>query len=368
MPRHHGFTYRLSFTTTVFLLLYSVAGAQTTSQKDGLVSTLGKLAESAARAYVSPIVSGFGADLNSGWVHRVPAPVKASLDLEVGIVGMGSFFSTSSRSFNKSGSFKFSYGQADLLIPKSYTGAFRDSIRSQLMRTPFTVSISGPTLIGSKMDTVNVRFSGGTANVTYQGVNRSITLNPLDISTGVTGFLENLHLLPMGAFQISAGTLFGTSVSLRFLPTSKLNGKLGNTSYFGFGIQHDPMVWFGSPVPFNLSLAFFTQTLKIGTVFKSTASEFGVYASKDIGTGLFTITPFAGLSVQTSKMSVTYDFQTTSPLNKPISIPISFSLKGENTASMAIGVSMRLLYAMDLSMEYDLARYQSASLGIGVVI
>lgn len=366
MVHRNGIVYKAAFTAAVLLLFHTLAFAQTSGQKEGLVSTLSKLAESAAQAYVAPIVSGFGANLNSGWVHRVPAPVKTSLDLELGVVGMGSFFSTSSKSFDTQGTFKFSYNQADLLVPRSYTGAYRDSIRSQLMKIPFTVSISGPTIVGSKLDTIHVNYSGGTVNVSYQGVTQSITLNPLEISTGVTGFLENLKLLPMGAIQLSAGTLFGTAVTVRFLPTSNLNGKLGNTSYFGFGIQHNPMVWFGNSIPVNLSLAYFTQTLKIGTVFKSTASDFGIYASKSFGPGLLNITPFAGLSVQSSKMTVTYDFQTTGPRNEPIAIPISFSLKGQNTACLTLGFSLKLA-VFDISTEYDIAKYKSASLGVGLI-
>ncbi|MCL5021286.1 MAG: hypothetical protein M1339_06465 [Bacteroidetes bacterium] len=366
MLHRYGIPHKSALIAAIFLLSHAMAFAQTTGQKNGLVTTLGKLAESAAEAYVAPVVSGFGANLNSGWVHRVPAPVKTSLDLELGVVGMGSFFSASSKSFNTEGSFKFNYNQADLLIPRSYTGAYRDSIRSQLMKIPFTVSISGPTIVGSKLDTVHVSYSGGTVSVSYQGVNQSITLNPLEVSTGVTGFLENLKLLPMGAFQLSAGTLFGTAVTVRFLPTSNLNGKLGNTSYFGFGIQHNPLVWFGNSIPVNLSLAYFTQTLKIGTVFKSTASDYGIYASKSFGPGLLNITPFAGLSIQSSKMTVSYDFQTTGPRNEPISIPISFSLTGQNTACLTLGFSLKLLI-LNISTEYDIAKYNSASLGVGLI-
>lgn len=342
--------------------------AQSNTGRDELVSTLSKLAASAAKGYVAPIVSGFGADLNSGWVHRVPNPTKSSLDLEFGLVGMGSFFSATSKSFSDNGTFNFNHDEADLLIPRSYTGDFRDSITSAIMRLPFTVTISGPTIVGSKLDSVRVAFSGGTVHVTYQTFSDSIVaLNPVVISIGVTGLLENLKFLPTAAFQFSAGTLFGTSVSFRFLPTSNLNTKLGNTSFVGFGIQHNPMVWFGNSIPVNLSLALFTQTLKVGTVFKSTATDFGIYASRQFGPGVLNITPFAGLSVEASKMTITYDFHTTDFRNQPVTIPVSFELKGQNTARLTLGFSLKLAI-VDISTEYDIAKYNSASLGIGLII
>ncbi len=360
-------SYRYVLMALAIVTFQGAATAQTTAQKDEFVSTMAKLAESAAKGYVAPIVSGFGADLNSGWIHSVPNPVKGSVDLEFGIVGMGAFFSAFSKSFSNGGTFKFNYDEADLLIPRSYTGAFRDSIRSEIMKLPFTVTISGPTIVGSKNDSVRIAFSGGTVKVNYQGLSDSVGLNPLVISTGVTGFLENAKAVPMGAFQFSAGTLFGTAVSFRFLPTSNLNGKLGKTSYVGFGIQHNPMVWFGNSIPVNLSLAFFTQTLKIGTVFKSTATDFGVYASKRFGPGTLNVTPFAGLSVEISKMTISYDFETTDLRNQPVTIPVSFTLKGENTVCLTLGVSLKLLL-FNISTEYDIAKYNSASLGIGIII
>ena len=363
----HRITYGSTIITVTMLLLQCAGIAQTTDQKDEILSTLSKLAESAARGYVAPIVSGFGADLNSGWVHRAPDPVKTSLDLEFGVVGMGSFFSTSSKSFSNSGAFNFNHDEADLLIPRSYTGAFRDSIISEIMKLPFTVTISGPTIVGPKTDSVRIAFSGGTVGVTYQGVSDSVGLNPLLISTGVTGFLDSLKFLPMGTFQFSAGTLFGTMVSFRFLPTITLDSKLGKMSYIGFGIQHNPMVWFGNSIPVNLSLAFFTQTLKVGTVFKSTAIDFGIYASKRFGPGALNVTPFAGLSVESSKMIISYDFQTTDLRNQPVTIPISFTLNGENTARLTLGFSLKLL-VFGISMEYDIAKYNSASLAIGIII
>jgi Family of unknown function (DUF6588) len=363
----NGIASRSALIAAAILLWQSAVFAQATNQKDELVSTLGKLAESAARGYVAPIVSGFGADLNSGWIHSVPNPTKASLDLEFGVVGMGSFFSESSKSFGSSGSFKFNHDEADLLIPRDFTGEFRDSIRSQIMKLPFTVSISGPTIVGSSHDSVRIAFSGGTVKVDYQGITDTVGLNALVISTGVTGFLDSLNVLPMGAFQFSAGTLFGTAVSFRFLPTSNLDSKLGKISFIGFGIQHNPMVWFDNSIPLNLSLAFFTQTLKIGTVFKSTATDFGIYASKRFGPGALNVTPFAGLSLESSKMTISYDFETTDLRNQPVTIPISFTLNGENTVRLTLGFSLKVL-VFNISTEYDIAKYNSASLGIGIII
>ncbi|HEY9164707.1 MAG TPA: DUF6588 family protein [Candidatus Kryptonia bacterium] len=366
MFRHRNFLCRRLTWLLPVLISAGTAFGQTTAQKDELLSTLGNLAESAARSYVSPLVSGFGADLNSGWVHRTPDPTKLSLDLEFGLVGMFSFFSESSKSFSSSGSFKFDYRETDLLIPNNYAGEERDSIRSQLMNIPFTVTLSGPTVVGSNTDTIRVKFSGGTASVVYKGVKESISLDPIEFSTHVTAILQELPLLPMAACQFSLGMVYGTSLSFRFLPTSNVNGKLGKTTYGGFGFQHNPMVWFNNSLPLNLSFSLFTQTLKIGSVFKSTATDAGVFASKRVGWGILNITPFAGLSLEKSNMTIAYDFQTTGPRDDSISIPISFVLKGENNARLTLGVSVKIVF-IDVSADYSIAKYNSMSIGVGLI-
>lgn len=361
---------KLIFDVLLSIVLMSsgrIALAQSNSSNSDLQYTLGKLAESAAKGYVAPIVSGFGADLNSGWIHRAPGSVKSSFDLEIGIVAMGSFFSSPSKSFSISAPYKFDYYSADRMLPSNYTGAYRDSLRQQIMNIPFNVTISGPTIVGSKGDSVKVNFSGGTATVTYNGVKQTVNVNPVVVNTGVTGFLENLPALPMGAPQISLGTIYGTSVALRFLPSVTLDSKLGNLSYLGFGFQHNPSVWFGYQMPVDISLSFFTQTLKVGTIFQSSATEFGLFASKRFGPGALNITPYLGFLFESSSMSVSYDLQTTGPDGRQISTPVSFSLTGENATRLTTGLSIKLVF-INISADYSFARYSTASVGVGIII
>ncbi|MGC8654599.1 MAG: DUF6588 family protein [Candidatus Kryptoniota bacterium] len=351
----------------VLVFADTVCFAQSSSANDDLQSTLSGLAESAAQGYIAPIVSGFGADLNSGWVHRAPRPVKSSFDLEIGIVAMGSFFSAPNKSFDISAPYKFDYNSADRMLPPYYTGAYRDSVRQQIMKIPFTVTISGPTIVGSKKDSVKVSFSGGTATVTYNGVQQTVNVNPVVVNTGATGFLENLPALPMGAPQISLGTIYGTSVAFRFLPSVTLDNKLGNLSYFGYGFQHNPSVWFGNEMPVDLSLSFFTQTLKVGTIFESSAREFGIFASHRFGPGALNITPYLGLLLESSSMTVSYDLQTTGPDGRQITTPVSFSLNGQNTSRLTAGLSLKLIF-IAISADYSFSRYNTASVGVGVII
>ncbi|MDP3682620.1 MAG: hypothetical protein Q8S01_01690, partial [Ignavibacteria bacterium] len=59
-----------SFFTVIILFAFIFSGV---GKSQTLQETLSNLSNDAAQAYVSPIISGFGANLNSGWVHKSPS-------------------------------------------------------------------------------------------------------------------------------------------------------------------------------------------------------------------------------------------------------------------------------------------------------
>src|SRR3970282_2999166 len=93
----------------VFLLTPALLLSQTTTEEENedLQGIMRRLAEGAAKAYVAPIVSGFGANLNSGWFHRAPRSTMFGFDLEFGIVAMGTFFKDEHKQFGARGVFQF---------------------------------------------------------------------------------------------------------------------------------------------------------------------------------------------------------------------------------------------------------------------
>ncbi|HEX9614864.1 MAG TPA: DUF6588 family protein, partial [Bacteroidota bacterium] len=126
-----------------------------TEEEDGLEETLGKMAEVAARAYISPIVSGFGADLNSGWFHRAPWATMIGFDLEFGVVAMGAVMDDTHRIFSSDGFFRFNSSQAmDLAQGASSNPSAQAAIRDAILQQEFNVGISGPTIVGSKNDSM----------------------------------------------------------------------------------------------------------------------------------------------------------------------------------------------------------------------
>lgn len=321
------------------------------SQGNSLEETLAKLTGDASKSYVSPISSAFGANLNSGWIHGAPSAKIFGVDIEVGFVAMATLFGDDNKTFSSSGSFRFDSLQADLLIPATITGAPRNSIRNEIRSRDFNVSISGPTIVGSNKDSIRVTFPG--ANIQGQNLGQKTIVLP------VTGYLEELPALPLAAPQLTVGTVYGTSVSFRYLPEIQINEDLGKFKYFGFGLQHNPGAWLPVPLPLNVSAGFFTQTMEVGKIFKATSTMFGVFASKRFGPGALNIEPYGGFAFESSKIDVSYDVVFDTPTgDQPATI--SYSLEGENSARFIIGATLKL-GIFGISVDYNMAKYNSVS-------
>lgn len=331
-----------------------------------LQETLSNLSQDAAKAYVKPIVSAFGANMNSGWIHRAVPNKTFGIDFEVGLVVMGTLFSDDSKKFTANGSFRFNTDQAtQLTTGMDNTWGQRDTIIKYLTQEDFTVGISGPTIIGSKSENLVISFGGKTYTVNTPLGPRSETVQPDTISIpGVAGFIENLPAIPLVAPQLTLGTFFGTAVAIRYLPETEITKDLGKVKYFGFGIQHNPSMWIPFPMPIDISAGFFTQTLEVGSIFKSTATSFGVYASKQIGPGFLSVTPYVGFLLESSDITVKYDFElkdTPTPGTSTV-LPIEFKVEGENKSRILLGASFKI-GLFNINADYNIGKYKSASAG-----
>ena len=330
-----------------------------------LDETLSKLSSTVGAQYVKPVISAFGSNLNSGWVSQVPSASRLSFHLDLKIVAMGSFFDDDSKNFGAQGTFNFSGSQVDQILsnsnltPASMGQSNYNDLRQGMINKQFSVTFSGPTIIGKKSDHLNIVFPSQT--VTSASGNNQYTVQQYLVDVPeVYGYLDELPILPTGAVQLTVGTIFGTNVSVRYLPDIDIKD-MGKFSYFGIGLIHNIRVWLPNPLPLDIAAGFFTQKLKVGDIFESNATQFGVYASKTFGVGI-SIAPYIGFTIETSKTTVTYDYiypvqgvQTTTH--------ISFDLEGENTSSAVIGFNLHL-GVVNINADYKLAKTKTASAGI----
>lgn len=369
---------------TLAAFLGAVASPASAQDEDGedLKEFIEGLSMDAASKYVAPIVSAFGMNLNGGWFHKAPSSKIFGFNLEVGLVGMATYYPKGEEylSFDTSGDFQFSASQAtDIVSGITLDPAlepFRALIENDLINAitgrGISVGISGATVIGDPEDYIEIDYGGEDIVIDnplfgLPGEPATITL-PVPsgvITLPIGGFeaISDLSFLPLAAPQLSLGTVFGTRVTFRYLPSITIDEELGKFKYFGFGIQHNPGVLLPAPLPFDVGVGFFTQTLEIGTLFKAKTTAFGLNASKKLGLGPISITPYAGFMLEKSNIDITYDFVLDEGTIDEQVIPIAFKLEGENRSRIVLGLSLRLLI-FNINADYNIGKYNSVTVGV----
>ncbi len=329
-----------------------------------LDETLSKLSSTVGTAYVKPVISAFGSNLNSGWVSSLPSATILGFHFDLKVVAMGSFFSDDTKKFLTSGQFYFDNNQIDAILNSSgYADGTPqyNAIYSAMQNRAFDVNFSGPTIIGKKSDFLKINFPGQT--ITASGQSYTVSSKDIDV-TQVKGFLDELPALPTATAQLTVGTVFGTNVSVRYTPDIDIQD-LGKFSYFGAGFVHNFGVWFPNPLPIDLAVGFFTQKLKVGSIFESKATQYGIYAAKTFGF-IISITPYVGLTTETSKTTVAYDYSSNQTLNGvPVKAHVSVDMDGENTSSAVVGFNLHL-GIININADYKFAKTKTVSAGVSL--
>jgi hypothetical protein len=381
------------FTLVVFLFaIIPAAFAQEEDDDDkDLEGMLENLSRDAGSMYIAPIVSAFGSDLNGGWFHKAASQKTFSLDLEFGLVAMGTFYQDTDKNFSAVGQFRFNRDQAREIIGdvslepayEIYRDLIEDALIEEIIGMDIAVGISGATIIGSSEDNIEIEFRGEDITISnplygLPGEEETITLSiePEAIILPVAGFgdfLEEISFLPFAAPQISVGTVLGTRAVFRYIPKITIPGTdsnedMGEFSWFGYGLQHNPAAWLPAPLPIDISAGFFKQTIKLGSLFQVKTTAFGFHASKRLGTRFFNVTPYAGYMFESSSMEFKYDFQVDVPgQTESQEQRIELEFEGENRSRIILGLSLRLLL-FNINADYNIGRYNSVTVGFMLAI
>jgi hypothetical protein len=134
----------------------------------------------------------------------------------------------------------------------------------------------------------------------------------------------------------------------------------------GYGIQHNPAVWLPMDIPVDVALAFFTQTMDIGSIVTSSATTTGINVSKTFGAKLLSVTPYAGVAYEHSSMTFDYKYivDSTEP-DAPEYIRIKFDAEGKNTSRITAGLNFRI-GLLNLNADVNVAKYPSVTAGAGL--
>lgn len=331
---------------------------------DSLEDTVEELSGTAAKEFVSPIVSAFGTNMNGGWFHKVPKKSFLGIDLEVGFVFMATTFPDDAQTFSTEGSFSFTRSQAEELVAGvSDIEVVQNALIEKIINQEFDVGVAGPTIIGPQDENIMITFYDEEIDLDTYG---SFTIPGHVVDSGVSGQINPDLPMPLMAPQIGIGTFFGTKLYARYMPTLNVPD-IGDINYFGIGFQHNVKAWIPVPLPIDVSIAAFTQTLNIGDLVEASASTIGLNAGKTLGLRFLSITPYAGLMYEQSNMTFKYDFVVgENPVtNEEIVTKVKFDLEGENSSRLVLGASLRM-GLFNFSGDYNIGKYNSFTASAGV--
>ncbi len=336
----------------LFLISFTIFSFQI-SVAQSIDETVNNLSQQAGSAYVQPVISAFSSNLNSGWFDSAPSASILGFDLSVKITGSASFFNNDQKSFNSSGGFRFTNSQVDDILSNSgitsSTPGYQ-SVKDEMLSNEFVVNFSGPTIVGSDQENMIISFPGAT----IQG--QSISATSINL-TSVKGLLNDYSALPFGSIQLGLGTIYGTKALVRWFPSVTVQD-LGEITFFGWGLMHNANIWFDNALPIDVSFGFFSQTLTVGNVFESTATQYGIYLSKTFGMGI-SVSPFIGLTNETGTTTVKYDYTFDTPTGASTQ-SLQFDLEGNNSTALTLGANFKL-FILNLAVDYKLAKTNTAS-------
>lgn len=340
-----------------FILILSTG----TIKAQSLEETLSHLSSDAGSAYVEPVISAFGSNMNSGWVNGVPSASLLGIHFQVRLIAVGSFLQDANQTFTASGAFRYTSSQADEILQASGFNPSNtsnyDDMKNEILSQEWQVNMQGPTITGSGDDFVKVEFPGAEIEGNTVG-------SYVSTLTGAKGFLDNLSIFPQPAVQLDVGNVIGTRASIRYFPSVDIKD-LGKFSLWGFGLIHNVGFWFKNPLPVDIGLGFFYQKLDVGDIFENNATQFGAYLSKTLGF-IISFTPYVGVTYESSSTSVSYTYNFDTPAG-PQRTKIAFDLDGENNVGLTIGGALNLPI-VSVNVDYKIAKIKTVTVGLSLGI
>ena len=349
------------------LLITALLVSTSNLAAQSLESRLEQLSAGAAKSYIKPAVEPFAANINSGWFNKAPKAKMLGLELEFGMVAMGSYFDEESDYFQTEGTFSFSEDEAATLARSVKNPNVRDQIIQQITANDFNVLISGPSITGTDWRNINVTFApNGSEVLKVSDPNYPfpvyVRLPSQNIDLGVGGILGDYSILPSAAPQLKLGTVCGTRAVVRFLPGTELSEDIGQLDFFGFGLEHNLNFWFHNQLPMDVSLGFLSQKITVEDLLSINTTSYGLNLSKTLGSGWFSITPYSSFMLGKSTFEISYSQLIETDAGAQ-DVGINFEMEAENKSAINLGLYLHLGF-INVFADYNFARYNSFTGGM----
>jgi hypothetical protein len=345
-----------SFMRYFLVIVCVVALVGSTATAQDLQQQLAKLGHDAAVGYVTPLLSGWGNDLNSAIYYS--ADLHGVLGFDVGVKFAMSKFTDADKTYSLSlPSMKLTSFPGVTIPAGNYL--------KLTAGTNYPATITANSAVGAK-DEVNVKTLVGNAPI-YNSANQQVGTVPLPadqvILTLPGGFDIGKLGVPMVMPQFNLGLPLGLEVMLRYVPTISASDA-GKFNYMGFGLRYDIDQWL--PLcPVDLAVHFMTQKMNFKSksdndIFSARAVAYGAEVSKKF----LILTLYGGLQLESSTLTLA-DFQGYSPeLGQQVTVS-GFEVKGSDKSRFTVGARL-LLLIVNVQVEYSIAKNPVLALGLGI--
>jgi hypothetical protein len=259
------------------------------------------------KGYIQPLIDSFGANINSGFPGSAKIG-RMGLTFRFDIVAMGTFIGDSEKTF--------------MATPPS----------------PFPQEpVQTATVFGDEGAVVT--HPGG---VSYQFQNGQV----------------NTSIVPFAVPQITVGDVYGTQMTLRYVPVPSI-GDFPKVTLFGIGARHNVSQYLPM-VPLDLAAGLFYQSLTIGDIINTKATALSAQASKTFAI----LTLYGGLQYETANVDLSYTYTGPLPPGDVSDRDVSLSLKGDNRFRARLGFSLALSI-LHLHSDINIGKVTVISAGIG---
>ncbi len=257
-----------------------------------------------ADGFIEPLITGFGADLNSGLYRSARVP-RMGLHLNIAINGMLAIFPDDQRTFTA-----------------ATTGFFFPP-----------KEVETATIIGDGRGTI-VTSPSGTEYIFPGGYD-------------MKSFL-------IGVPTVTVGSIMGTEASLRYFK-AKLNEDIGDISLLGFGVRHSISQYFPL-LPVDIAAGVFYHKFQISEIVDS--KVYCVHA--EVGKSLSIIDVYGGLGLESNKAKVEYTFDSGVGTEQ-----VSIDVSGKNKFRMTAGVGFNFAL-FHINLDYNLGNQNVVNAGISL--
>lgn len=325
----------------VVLATVGTAGGLSAQDVEGAIT---ELAEENGKLYAHPVVSGFGAGLNSGWFRG--ASPRRPFSFDFSILAAGAFAP-----------------EADETFTPDFTSAteFLRDVTGKTYTNPYGTETT-PTAVGSGPGTEYQPQGEYRDDII---ANESVTGVSVDDAT--LSFPQGLDIpaVPLLLLQGAAGLPLGTEVVVRFIPSVEVSEDVGSLQAFGVGALHSVSQWLPAPLPVDVAVGGGIQSFEVGDYLEADARQVSLVVSKNLAV----LTLFAAGTLEESEVDISYTVSNPDgdPTLPPDGTELAVSDEGDNSSRLTVGFGLDLL-VLKLNAEYSFAEYPvvAATLGLGI--